>query len=266
LVLGQMLRERRRSTVFWAVGAAAFMALMVAAWPSVRDTGDTFDAYVESLPEGLREAFGLAGVSISSPEGYLVSQLYSNLYPIVLLVLGFGLAAWAVAGSEQDGTLEVVLAQPVRRGRVATERFIGASVVVAIVTALSTAVLAALAPPVALDDGLPWWGLWAAGLVTYAFVLVHISLTFAVGAATGAKGPAIAAGAGVAVTGFMVQALASVAEPIEQLRAASPWHWLLRDNPVTTGPDWLSFGLPLALSVGLVAVGVVAFARRDLRG
>jgi ABC-2 type transport system permease protein len=196
LVLRQMLRERTRSLVFWTLGTVVFVVLMIAAWPSVRDTGDTFDEYVQSLPEGLQEVFGLAGASIASPEGYLVSQTYSNLWPIILLVLGFGLGAWAVAGSEADGTLEMVLANPVRRGRTAAERFVGTALAVAVVTAVSTAALALIAPFVDLDEGLPAWGFWAAGLTMFAFVLVHVALTFAVGAATGSKGLAIAVGAG----------------------------------------------------------------------
>jgi ABC-2 type transport system permease protein len=192
--------------------------------------------------------------------------MYSNLWPIILLVLGFGLAAWSVAGSEMDGTLEMVLANPLRRGRAASERFTGTALAVGLVTAVSTAALAGVAPFVDLDDGLPAWGFWAAGLTMFAFVLVHVALTFAVGAATGNKGLAIAAGAGVAVAGFMLQALAGIAEPLEQARDFSPWYWFLRENPLTTEPTVLSLWLPLGLGVVLVALGVLAFNRRDLAG
>jgi ABC-2 type transport system permease protein len=261
-----MLRERTRNLAFWSLGTGLFVLVMIGAWPSVRDTGDTFDEYVQSLPESLQQVFGLAGTSIGSPEGYLVSQMYSNLWPIILLVLGFGLAAWAIAGSEADGTLEMVLANPVRRGQTAAERFTGTALAVGIVTALSTAVLATIAPLVDLDEGLPAWGFWAAGATMFAFVMVHVALTFAVGAATGSKGLAIATGAGIAVAGFMLQALAGIAEPLEQAREFSPWYWFLRDNPLTTEPGALSLWLPLGLSVVLVAAGILAFHRRDLAG
>lgn len=266
LVLGQMLQERTRSITYWLLGTSAFVLVMIGAWPSVRDTGETFDEYVASLPDSLQQVFGLAGTSISSPEGYLVSQMYSNLWPIILLVLGFGLAAWAIAGSETDGTLEMVLANPIRRGRTASERFVGTALILGVVTAASTALLAAVAPAVDLDDGLPAWAFWAAGLTMYAFVLVHVALTFAVGAATGNRGLAIAVGASVAVVGFMLQALAGIAEPLERAREFSPWYWFLRDNPLTTAPSALSLWLPLGLTVLVVAGGVLAFNRRDLAG
>ncbi len=266
LITRRMIADRRRSIIWWTVGASALTAIMAAAFVSVRDTGDVFDDYIESLPEGLQEAFGLAGTSIASPEGYLVSQLYSNMYPIVLLILGLGLAAWAVAGAESEGTLELVMANPVSRVRIAVERIVGMALILAFVTAVSTAVLVVTAPPFGLDEGLPWWGLWGAGLQTFAFVMVIACLGFAVGAGTGSKGGAIAAGAGLATAGFLVQALAPIAEPVEKLRAYSPWYWLLQDNPVTTAPNLVNTALPLAVATALVAVGVVLFDRRDVRG
>ncbi len=261
----RMAADRRRSLAWWTAGVSLLVAIMAAVYPSIRDTGDELDAYVESLPQGLRDAFGLAGSSIASPEGYLTSQLYSNMYPIVLLIMGLGMAGWAVAGSESDGTLEVALANPVSRARVAVERFFGAAVLVAFVATVSTAVLGLVSPLFGLDEGVPWWGVWSAGLQAFAFVLVHIALAFAVGAATGSKGLATAVGAGAAVVGFLLQALGPIAEVMETLRVFSPWYWFLRDNPVITEPNLLNTGLPFALSVVFLALGVVAFDRRDLK-
>lgn len=78
-------------------------------------------------------------------------------------MLGFGLAAMAIAGSETDGTLEMALANPIRRGRTATERFVGTALILGVVTAASTAPLAAVAPAVDLDDGLSSWAFWPRG-------------------------------------------------------------------------------------------------------
>jgi len=265
-IAAQMLRERRRSLIWWSVAVAVLMVLMGAVYPSVRDSGDAFEEYIASLPPAVAEAFGLGGVSISSPEGYLVSQLYSNLYVIVLLVLGLGMAAWAVAGSESDGTLEMVLANPVRRTSVAWGRVMGMFVVLFAVNAVAHLVLAAYAPSVGLNEGLPGWAFAAAAAASFGFVAVHVALAFAAGAATGRKGLAIGLGAGLALVGFLVNALAGVAEAFEAARDYSPWYWLLKENPITTPPGLLNFWLPVALSVVLVSAGTWAFNRRDLSG
>ena len=261
----RMISDRRRSILYWTIGAIVLVALIALAYPSIRDTGDEFQSYVDSLPEGLQQAFGLAGASLASPEGYLASQLYSNTYPVVLLILGLGMAGWSVAGSESDGTLEVALANPVSRTSLGLERFCGLALIVGFVGAVSNAVLALLMPLFDLDEGLPWWAIWSAALQCFCFVLVLCAVAFAVGAATGSKSLAIAASAGWAVAGYLIQALSSTADFFQTLQWLSPWYWFLRDNPMTTAPNLLNTALPLALAAVLVGLGVAAFERRDLK-
>ena len=265
-ITARMIGDRRRSLLWWSIAVSLLVAIMAATFPSIRDTGDALDSYVASLPESVRQAFGLGAASIASPEGYLTSQLYSNIYPIVILVLALGLAAWAIAGSESDGSLELLLANPVSRVAVAAARFVGASLIVATVTAASTLVLVLLAPVFGLNDGVPRWGLLSAGLQTFALVMACASVTFAVGAATGSKGLAIGAGSSVAVVGFLLNALGAITDVLGTRRWASPWYWMLRDNPLVTAPNLLNTVLPMGLSVAFVAAGIVAFNRRDLAG
>ncbi len=175
-----------------------------------------------------------------------------------------GLAASAVAGSEEDGTLELVAAHPVSRVRVALARFTGLVLLLALLCAVGTAVLVGLAPRVGLDDGIGAAGFVAAGVGTFALVLVHAALAFGVGAATGRRGTAVAAATVVAAAGFIVQGLAQVAEPLEPLRAVSPWHWFMDANMLTEGMALRATVLPLAIAVVFVAAGTAIFARRDL--
>jgi ABC-2 type transport system permease protein len=193
-----------------------------------------------------------------------MSQLYSNMFPLVLLVLGIALAAWSIAGSESEGTLEMLLANPVSRVSAAVGRVAGMWLLVALVTVVGTAVLAATSPPVGLDEGLPWWGLWSAGVATYALVMVQASLGFAVGAATGSKGAAIAAATVFAVLGFVAQLVGSAADALSWLRDLSPWYWLMNSNPLTEAPGMLNTVLPLGLALVFTTVGIAVFDRRDV--
>ena len=263
-VFRQTFGERRRSVYGYSIGLALLMLLMAAVYPSIKSTGEEFDAYAQSLPEGMRDAFGLASDSISSPPGYLMSQLYSNMFPLVLLVLGIAVAAWTIAGAEAEGTLELLLANPIRRVVAATGRVSGLWMIVAVVTIISTAVLQAISFPFGLDEGLPWWGVWSAGVAMYAMVMLHASVAFAVGAATGRRAWAITAAAVVAVVGFTLQLVASAADSLNWMREISPWWWLIDAKPLTNVPGWLDTGVPLLLSLVLTVVGVVMFNRRDL--
>ena len=265
LVLSQMLAQRRRSTLWWSVGMALLVLGVVASYPSASDSADGLDSYMDSLPDGLVEMLG-ATQGIATPAGYLNSQLYSNMFPILVLVLGIGAAAWSVAGAEGDGTLEMLLANPVSRTRVALERLLGVVLLTGLVTLVATAVAVALSAPFDLSS-LPTGALWAAGLGVWALALVFTSIAFAVGAASGSKSLAVGVGSGAAAGTYVLYGLTTFVSSLEALHWLSPWFWFLDAaalDGVTSAFWWQAVVLPLAVSATLCLAGLARLVRRDL--
>jgi ABC-2 type transport system permease protein len=105
----------------------------------------------------------------------------------------------------------------------------------------------------------------AAGIAVLALVLLHTAITFGVGAATGRSDLAVAAGAVVAVGGYLLHGFAAVAPGLEPLGWLSPWHWYAQRNVVEEGAS-LPALLGMVLLGALCALaGGVRFTRRDLR-
>jgi ABC-2 type transport system permease protein len=263
VVLRQMLRERRRSVLLWSAAIAALVAITAASYPSVRELGSVFDQLMDTMPEGMLELFGATG-GITTPEGYLNSQLYSNILPVLLLLYGIGLGAWTIAGAEREGTLEPLLANPVPRSKVALERFLGTALLLAVPTLVATVLLIAVREPFELGS-IGAGRLVAVAVGTFLLVLLFVALTYAVGAATGSKPAAIAAGAGAAAVTYVIFGLSSFVDFFDNLRWLSPWHWFLNHSPLMEGWTWPPIGWPLVMIVPAVLVGTVAFTRRDLR-
>src|SRR6185503_3983393 len=140
-VLVESLRERKRSLVWWTLGIVALIAVTVAFYPSIRDDS-SLSTYGEDLPEGLRALFAGGELDIASPTGYLNSQIYALTAPLLLLVFSIGAGAGAVAGEEERGTLDLLLAHPVRRRGYVIQRFAS---LVALVAALAAVLLATVA-------------------------------------------------------------------------------------------------------------------------
>lgn len=260
----QMLSERRRSIIWYSIGLGLFVAMMAAFYPSIKAASAELDQYMSQLPASMQDSLGLAGSSITSPVGYLMSQLYTNMYPIIVMVAAIGLAAWCIAGSESTGTLEILLANPVTRAGVAVARAVGLALIVAIIIVFSTGVLQLLSPAVKLNEGLAWWALWSVALSMFAVVFVHAALAFAVGAATGQRGWAITTAAVVAFLGFAIQIVASASDSVAWLKNFSIWYWLTDTQPLLNAPGWGDTWVPLLLSVLLIAVGIWRFTKRDL--
>jgi ABC-2 type transport system permease protein len=264
-VLTQAVRRRRAGLIGWSLGLVGMCGLLAVAYPTVRDNHE-LDRTFGNLPAGVKTILGLHGAAgLTSPAGYLNSQYFANILPVMFLVFALGVAAWAVSGDEAAGTLELLLANPVSRTRIVIERAGALLAMLAGLAAVAAGALAAMAPAVRLDKGLSPARIVAATAACALLATCFAALTFAVGAATGSRPAALAAGTGAAAAGYLVEGLAAQVRPLRPVRAVDPWHWLLDHDPVSHGLAWQTWLLPLATSAVLLAAGAVRFTRRDLR-
>ncbi|MEW6471785.1 MAG: ABC transporter permease subunit [Actinomycetota bacterium] len=265
VVFSRFVRDTRRSLAWWVLGMVGLVLFTVAFYPSVKGN-EAFDKLFEDLPLAVRTLVGAQeGVPLTSPPGYLHGRLFSVMVPVLLVTLGIGLGARAIAGSEGDGTLELLLAQPVTRTRVVAERYGVVVAVLAAVSATITASLVALGPFVGLLDGITVGGLCAANGAVFCLALLHATLAFAVGCATGRSGAAVAVATSVAAGGYLVQSLAALGGGVPTIEGLSPWHWYLDRNILIDGLDPAAVIGPVVIAGLLFAAGCWLFNRRDLR-
>ena len=184
-VFWRFFKDKRRWILWWSVGTAAFVLLSIAFYPAFKEFSQ-FDEQLEN--EGLRAMFGgQGGISLISPEGFLHSQVFASNLPILLLIFAIGLGSRAIAGAEGDGTLELLLANPVTRRRVALQRYLTVVAQTVVLGVVSTVVIVAFAPLVQLD-GLSLTNVLGACAGSVCFGIVHATIAFASGAATGKRG------------------------------------------------------------------------------
>ncbi len=118
-VVRKTLRDVRRSFIWWSAGLVGLVGMIVAAWPTVRDN-PALKRLHETFPKELQAFVSFGGeFDYSTPAGYLGSELFSFMVPLLLLVAAIGAGAGALAGEEERGTLDLLLANPISRVRLA---------------------------------------------------------------------------------------------------------------------------------------------------
>lgn len=122
-----------------------------------------------------------------------------------------------------------------------------------------------LALPFGALDGVSLPGLAGATAGVFGLALLHASVSFAVGAATGRRTWTLAAATTLAVGGYLLQGALGLSEAIQPLRFVTPWHWYLGRNMLAEGVAPDAVVIPLVLAAGLYVLGAFAFERRDLR-
>ena len=85
------LRLRRRSTIGYAAGMALYTLVVVALYPSFKNS-TSLDSLSGSTAAAL---FGVTG-PLTSPGGWLNGNIYGNFFPLIMLLLTIGYGAAAV--------------------------------------------------------------------------------------------------------------------------------------------------------------------------
>ncbi len=141
------LRLRWVSLLMWGLSVAALVGLVLAFYPQVKNNQSLNSLYADMSPE-VRALLG--GSDLTSPAGYLNTQLFAFVLPAVLLVFGIGRGAAALAGEEEARTLDLLLAQPLGRRSTYLQKAGALAVSIAGLTATAWVILVALNSPARL--------------------------------------------------------------------------------------------------------------------
>ena len=261
-VLVQTIRERRRSLLWWTLGLAALVLLNVAFYPSVRDD-EALKDYAKDLPESVRALFTGGELDLTSPAGYLNSQIFALTAPLLLLVFAIGAGAGVVAGDEERGTLDLVLAHPIRRRAYVVQRFLA---VAALIAALGTILLLCVAAGSWLVDLEIGFGRVLAASISVALLaLLYCAVALAAGSLAPGRVRAIAVASALAVAAWIFDGLAQAVDVLEPWRRIEPYYHALGQNPLSEGVSIGSWALLAAGTVLFVAVAAAGLERRDVR-
>lgn len=256
------LRDRRRSLVGWAAGMALFNAFSVAFWPSVRENAADFRELIQGLPESIRSLVGVEALDITTPEGYLNGRVFALVVPLLFLIFAIGFGSRTVAGEEQRGTLELVVAGPIARWRVVVEKFAALATATAFLGLVLWGTLLVVGRSVDLGVGA---GAMAGPVVMAVFLAIGFgAVALGVGCATGRRSLASGVASGAAVAAYLVKALAPVAPSVEWFEGLSPFYYYDAAQPLLNGIDIAHVAFFLLLVLAFVSLALVTFDRRDL--
>lgn len=257
------LFDRWRGLVGWALGVAALVGLTMAMWPAYSEAlvlDGTFERMMDDMPPAMRALTGQ--VDLASAHGYVASQLFGFLMPLLLIIQAVGLGAAAIAGEEERGDLETLVSLPLSRRRVLLERWVAAVVCSLAIGAVFAVALVGGAW--AVDLGVAAGDLLRPVAATVLLAVLLGAVALVVGAATGRRMAAITVAALVAVAGWFVDSFAPVVDVVEPLRAVSPFYWAYAGDAVRAGLSPAGTAALLAVTAVLVVAAVASFERRDL--
>jgi ABC-2 type transport system permease protein len=256
------LRDQRRSLVFWGLGLIAMAVIMALFYPSISSM-QSVNMYLEELPEGWMEMFtGGEVIDYTSPVGYFSTELFSFMVPLLFLIFGIGFGSGAIAGEEEKGTLDFLLANPVRRWRVVVDKF---GVMVVSMILLAFVFWAGLAISIkAIDVELSLFRLAEATIGVLVLGLVFGAFSLLLGCLKGNRGMSLGITGGLAVLTYLLNGLGSIVNGLKDYRFLSPFYHYLEPNILKNGIDPVHLLVLVGLVVVFFAASIPAFTRRDI--
>jgi ABC-2 type transport system permease protein len=256
------LRDIRRGFLWWSLGLAGFVALIVSVYPTVH-SNPALKNLSEDYPKALQAFIAFGGaVDYASAAGYLGIELFSLMVPLLLLVAAIGTGAGSIAGEEERGTLELLLANPVSRTKVVLQKTVA---LVLEITGLGlvlwvTLWIGALFANMDISAG----HLAAATLSAVLLALAYGTIAVLLGAATGRRTVAIGLTAAAAVAAYLVNGLAPLVHALEVPQKLSPFYHYAVGDPLRNGVSFTHLAVLVAIAVVATALAPWFFSRRDV--
>jgi ABC-2 type transport system permease protein len=232
---------------------------MTAMYPTIRGNRQLVTLH-ETYPKALRSLFGIN--DLASGTGFLRAEIFSFVGPLLVIILAVLWGGDVIAGEEDRGTMDLLMANPISRRRVVLEKWAALLVGVAVAGAGLAAGLEIGIAAASIDVG--WQKVAAATVATALIGMLFGTVALALGAATGRRGLARGLTAGLAVAAYLVSSLSDLVTWLRPIRPASPWYHALGTDPLGVGFQPWHLGVLVVATAAIAWVGVLAFGRRDL--
>lgn len=256
------LWQRRWFAFWWIVGVAAYMVLVVVAYPPFRDQAATLNNTFNQLSPTVKSLVADTN-NFFSPAGYLSSNAYYLMLPIVFSVLSIGLGSSLIARDEQDHTLELVLSRPISRGKVLAGRALaGICIMVsaALATALATIALAAL-----VNLHLPLIRLVEATAMSARLALIFGALAFAFTAfGKAARVASIGVTTLLLIASYLFTSLSGAVHWLRWPAKLLPYHYYHPAEILNGQPNWHEAIGMILTAILLGSLAYIGFRRRDI--
>ena len=259
-LLASELRLRQTSLVVWVASVFALVAMITAFYPQIRSDPSLNSIYATMSPA--MQAL-LGGSNLTSPAGYLNTQVFAFFLPAVLLVFGLGRGSASIASEEEERTLDLLLAQPVPRWSAYLQKAAAVTIGITALTLATWVILAALNTAVKFD--LPAANLAAVCLQMGLFALALSLAAQAIAAATGRRGYGLSVVAGYTFVSYVIYGLSATVTWLQNVRPLMLWRWYLLNDPLVSGFSWPDIGVLIGVCLTALVGGMFFFSRRDLR-
>lgn len=254
------LRDRWRGFLGWAIGLLATVAMLVSVYPTVRSSASVLSTFIANYPEALRQIFRIS--DYTSGPGYLSSELFSFMAPLMFIAIGVSWGASATAQEEENRTADILLTLPISRGKILVTKILAGVVTQVVLAGVLCLGLTLGVRIVHLSIGPS--KIVAASLSCALLGIMFNAVATFFGAVVGRKSISLGGAIALAFAGFLFYSLGPLVSTFNRIKPINPFQWTLGSEPLTRGINGGRVGLTLFVATAIYAASMFVFKRRDI--
>jgi ABC-2 type transport system permease protein len=265
-IFRKTVSERLRPTIAYCVGILAYMLMLTAVYPTYKKMMSKNAALLKNYPKGVLQLFGVKSINAASFSNYMTLELFGFIWIIILAAFVIAFTRNMVSGELHEGTLELLMAQPVARWKILTSE--GVALLLGIVSFVTVTIVGILALGSAFASGSP---------VSYAgfasFLPVGICMALAIGGYSALfsvliDDPRLVIMASAALTLFfyIMHFVGIYSKVVSKIDWFGIFHYWDPTGVIASGSvPWKSVLILLAFAAVGFALAIFAFQRKDIK-
>jgi ABC-2 type transport system permease protein len=256
------LRKRRGAMTGWGIGMALFAAMILSVAPALADQLSQFD-----LSEiAIYQAMGITG-AIDSVANLLA--MYIPFFGLMLAVYGTITGSNALAGEEDNGTLEMLLSAPIPRWKVVVSKIVAIGLALLVICLFTFAGFVLMMPAAreSLAGRISALDFLNASLDMWPLAFFFAMLALFAGAYLPRRGHALGFALTVLIGSYLFNNLIRTvgSADLERLLVWQPFHYYIGgDVIIKRGVDYGATGVLVAAALVCAGLALMAFQRRNI--
>ena len=253
-------RDHWKTLLAWSFTLIALVSLQMSIYPSISKNSTAIQGFLEAYPDAIKKIFRMQ--DYTTGPGFLGTELYSMMIPLVLIAVGATWGASASAEEEDRGTADVLLTLPISRVQILIAKISATTTAIFFLAFLAVANILVLKSAVDLEISLS--KLLAGTASSIALGLFFAGISFFVGSMSRKKGGAVGAVTGLALITFLVYSLSGLVDDFDPVVPYNPMEWALGGNPLFKGFDTQGNLRLLSGALLFLILANLKFASKDI--
>lgn len=262
-IFWRILRDRRTQILVYLLASIGLLWMYIALFPSFKDQSANLEQLIKSYPESFMKAFNFDIKSFTTVEGYLATEQYSFVYPLMVIFMMVGFAGAAFSGEIEKGTIEVLIAQPVSRLKLFFNRYFAGVLVLLVFTAVS--VYSALPLSRIYNISFEMSGFNKLWLLAFMFALAIYSIAIMLSAIFSDKGKVFFISGGILIGMYVLNIISALRDSLSDIKFASFFYYF---NPAKAlgshQIDNWAYLMFLGVAFVCTLLGAIYFSKRDI--